>query len=66
MIKAALCAFLIGLGLATWVLARICQRIYSQPGTRGAPGDDSFLAKLFTPEPRMIPIRVTDEPQDGR
>jgi hypothetical protein len=66
MIEAVLCAFLIGLGAAAWVFARICRRIYSQPRPPGTGADDSLLAKLFAPEPRVIPIQVTDERQDGR
>ena len=66
MIEAVLCAFLIGVGVAGWAFARICRRIYSQPRPRGAQAEDSFLAKLFTPEPRVIPIRVSDERQDRR
>ena len=70
MIEAAVCLFLIALGLATWGFAAMCRRIYSRPRPPGSGPEDSFLAKLFTPGPVVVPVRVEERPlspeRDGR
>jgi hypothetical protein len=61
MIEAAVCLFLIAVGIGTWAFAVVCRRVYGQPRPPGAPADESFLARLFRPQPVGQRVPVTED-----